>query len=306
MYKVVEVLFCVFLSWLILTSMNILGMTQVAKPDCPSRCGNVTIPYPFGIGLDGPCSLSNPYSIYCNSSFDPPKPFLLGTPNLEILQISITGQMRVRNIVATRCYRGGDMVESSNLMPSISLRKSLPLVFSDTANVFTVVGCDDFAVIEGTVGRNFKSGCLAVCSSPAQVPNDGSCSSIGCCRTDIPKGGNMILTSVTSMNNHSDVYEFNPCSHAFLAEVGKFEFDVADLSDSNFVDKVMDDVPIVLEWFVGANQSCGQAMGDLDSYACQQNTNCTDFDDQGHELWIFILANDIVLDIFYNEKEKAH
>uniref|UniRef100_A0A803KWP0 Uncharacterized protein n=1 Tax=Chenopodium quinoa TaxID=63459 RepID=A0A803KWP0_CHEQI len=155
---------------------------------------------------------------------------------------------------------------------------SLPLVFSDTANKFTVVGCDDVSVIQaqGSLGRSFTSGCVAVCSKPQQVLN-GSCSGTGCCQTSIPKGLKAFYISAVSLSNHTNV-SFNPCSYAFLAEQDKFSFNVSDLSDLTFVERTLDNVPVVLQWVVGVRQTCLQAQKKLSSYACHQNTNCTDFD----------------------------
>lgn len=242
----------------------------------------MSIPYPFGVGLDGACSLSSFYNINCNTSFNPPKPFL-GTGNLEIMDLSGNGQMRIRNYLATGCYEGGEIEapSSSSDLAWINL-SSLPLVFSDTANKFTVVGCDDLALVRGTLGRSFTSGCLAVCSRPDEVLN-GTCSGTGCCQISIPKGLKFFIAVVSSLNNHTNVSDFNPCGHAFLGEQDKFTFNLANLSDPMFVNNVRDEVPVVLEWFVGANQTCRQAKENPVAYACQPNSNCTDFDDgQGY------------------------
>ncbi|XP_057250968.1 wall-associated receptor kinase 5-like [Beta vulgaris subsp. vulgaris] len=271
-------------SWLWLSLAVTTSTTSpIAKPGCPTRCGNVSIPYPFGVGLDGACSLSSFYNINCNTSFNPPKPFL-GTGNLEIMDLSGNGQMRIRNYLATGCYEGGEIEapSSSSDLAWINL-SSLPLVFSDTANKFTVVGCDDLALIRGTLGRSFTSGCLAVCSRPDEVLN-GTCSGTGCCQISIPKGLKFFIAVVSSLNNHTNVSDFNPCGHAFLGEQDKFTFNLANLSDPMFVNNVRDEVPVVLEWFVGANQTCRQAKENPGAYyACQPNSNCTDFDDgQGY------------------------
>ncbi|KAL2907028.1 Wall-associated receptor kinase 2 [Bienertia sinuspersici] len=264
--------------------MTTTATTHIAKPGCPTKCGNITIPYPFGIGLDGACSLSKPYNIHCNISSDPPKP-LLSTGKLEVMEIlSETGQMRITSTLARKCYQGGKIMESSGTVSDLIQMdlSTLPLVFSDTANKFTVVGCDDTALIHGISGRNFTSGCLAMCTKPEEVIN-GSCSGIGCCQTSIPKGVKRFISSVGSLYNHTNVSDlFNPCGHAFLAENNKFKFNLANLSDPEFVEKIEDNVPVMLEWFVGVNQSCRQAKANPDTYACQQNTNCTDFDNLGY------------------------
>ena len=39
---------------------------SMAKPNCESRCGNLEIPYPFGIGPD--CYMDKSFEIVCNGS----------------------------------------------------------------------------------------------------------------------------------------------------------------------------------------------------------------------------------------------
>ncbi|XP_048503184.2 wall-associated receptor kinase 2-like [Beta vulgaris subsp. vulgaris] len=273
-------------SWLWFTMLSMLSVittvsaSSIAKPGCLDKCGDVTIPYPFGIGLDGACSLNQPYNINCNTSYEPPKPFI-GRTNLEIMDISDSGEMRIVNFMATRCYQGGQVVESSQstIAAHISVN-TLPLVFSDTANKFTVIGCDDLALVGDTDGHT--SGCIATCTSLEDVIKyNGSCSGIGCCQTAIPKGVKLFLTSLESLHNHTNVSDFNTCGAAFLAEENKFTFNVADLSNhSAFIDRTIASVPVVLDWFVGVNQTCHQAQQtqSTSGYACQENTNCTNID----------------------------
>ncbi|KAL2907004.1 Wall-associated receptor kinase 2 [Bienertia sinuspersici] len=267
--------------FLITTSIDAIS---IAKFGCPTKCGNVTIPYPFGIGLDGYCSLSPAYNIYCNTSFVPHKPFLSSTitGQLEIIQISNNGIMRIRNNISIKCYQQGKVLQSkSNGIATINLT-NLPLVVSDTANKFTAIGCDEVAVIAD--GNGHASGCAAMCTSLQNaVEYNKSCLGIGCCQTiTIPKGlTTSYVTSLGSMFNHVNVSDFNSCGAAFLAEHDKFTFDVDDLSDTHtkFMNRVMENVPVVLDWFVGVNETCHQAQktSSRSGYACQDNTNCTDF-----------------------------
>ncbi|KAL6137141.1 hypothetical protein ACLB2K_062436 [Fragaria x ananassa] len=68
-----------------------------AKPNCQEFCGDVSIPYPFGIGPDKDCYFNNWYQIDCNE-FTKYKPVLKLT-GLEVLRISIDGTLRVNNPV---------------------------------------------------------------------------------------------------------------------------------------------------------------------------------------------------------------
>ncbi|XP_074294489.1 putative wall-associated receptor kinase-like 16 [Silene latifolia] len=105
-----EGLFAQFLLWTFLAILLHAEATtsSVVKRGCPAKCGNLTVPYPFGIGLDGACSIGPGYDINCNTSYDPPKAFI---GNGEILDISLTdAEIRARMFIASKCYRNGDLL----------------------------------------------------------------------------------------------------------------------------------------------------------------------------------------------------
>ncbi|PIN17584.1 Serine/threonine protein kinase [Handroanthus impetiginosus] len=236
-----------------------------AKPGCQTKCGNLTVPYPFGIGLDSGCSIGPWFDVNCNNS----KPIIAN--NLEIVAIS-EQQVRVKNWIAFRCY-----TESGNVTRQFRISINLfgtPYTFSE-ANRFTVVGCDDLAVIIGSRGRNFTGGCLSVCSQRTD-PIDGSCTGIGCCQTPIPKGLKKFNSSLGSLKNHTEAYSFNPCGYAFIGDEERFEFHTSDFGDMGFRDRTMENVPIVLDWAIG-DLSCDQVKKNGD-FACGENSDCVDSD----------------------------
>ncbi|XP_021727477.1 wall-associated receptor kinase-like 6 [Chenopodium quinoa] len=260
--------------------------TKIAKPGCQPSCGNVTIYYPFGIG--SACSLRESFIIDCNrsSSNDPPKPFLVGS-NIEVLNISITGQMLIKSFVTTKLYRDGVAVESTPPYVEQTDLTMYPLVYSDTENKLIVVGCDDFGflVSESTYRGSspLGMGCSVVCSNLSVVIN-GSCSGFGCCQTTIPQRLYNFTLVLESNANHSNVSHVNPSGYAFIGNPSKFNFSVADLGDPNFVNRTRDSVPVVLEWFVwdyydfSHDISCEIAKRDLSYYACHHQSRCHDVD----------------------------
>ena len=110
----------------------VAAAATMAKPGCPSKCGDVEIPFPFG--LSEACFLDKSFNITCQSE----KPF---TGNVPVINISIENhEMHVMNLVAQDCYqRDGRLVHWN----STALRSSQKTI-SNTKNKFTVIGCDTY------------------------------------------------------------------------------------------------------------------------------------------------------------------
>nr|XP_043618834.1 wall-associated receptor kinase 2-like [Erigeron canadensis] len=257
------------------TSSDLATITKasnVSKPGCQSRCGNVIIPYPFGIGPG--CFHSNWFEMFCETQFNPPKAFLGKRKSLQILEFS-DYTFRVPSRVASQCYD-----KLGNLIKDIPVNTSLawesPFSFSKK-NQFTVIGCDDFVLLQGTALTNYASSCIALCSKPEEVVN-GSCSGVGCCQTSIPKAMKYYSTLVGSfVNNHVDVWSFNPCTYSFFAEKDKFTFNgVSDFKDPNFKNRTEATVTQLVDWVVG-NLNCSEART-AGVLTCQANSQCIDSD----------------------------
>ncbi|KAL2500507.1 Wall-associated receptor kinase 2 [Forsythia ovata] len=263
---VIDILLWVSLAALFSTSTA--GGGAIAKPGCEPKCGELTVPYPFGIGLGTKCSIDPWFDVNCNTTFDPPKPFI-STGNLEIIDIS-NDTLRIKNWVAAACYNQTGNITRQN---SVGINfTGTPYSFSDS-NKFTVVGCDDLAVISG---RIFISGCLSHCSKKEDLI-DGFCTGIGCCQTSIPKGvTGFFPAQLGSPRNHTEVWSFDPCGYAFLGDRDVFKFRKSDLSDEKFQNRTMENVPIVIDWVIGS-QNCIQAKKSVE-YACLQNSDCVDSD----------------------------
>ncbi|OIT32886.1 PREDICTED: wall-associated receptor kinase 2-like [Nicotiana attenuata] len=247
---------------------TITKAANITKPGCPKQCGNLTVPYPFGIGLGSGCALDASFEINCvTNATGSQTPFIY---NIKVYDIS-DAEMRISNSINRKCFSPTGVLLQDDLA-WMGLGRSSPYSFS-SLNRFTVVGCDDGGIING---RNFANGCPALCSSSSEVV-EGKCMGFGCCQISIPKGLKYFNTSMISTKNHSRSWSFNPCGYAFLGEASRFEFrGVQDLTDVNFAKKIMDNVPIVLDWAIG-NLTCGEAQK-RDDYACLENSMCVDSD----------------------------
>ncbi|CAH9146899.1 unnamed protein product [Cuscuta epithymum] len=257
------------------TTTTITKGTTITKPGCPRKCGNLTVPYPFGVGLGSGCALNPSLEINCNTSNNPPMPLIW---NLHVYDIS-DSQVWISNSVFTRCYTptGGLLAQNPAW---INLGSSSPYTFSDK-NQFTVVGCDDGGVFIGNSlrnGKNIGNGCAATCDKPQDVTGGRCIGSAGCCQIPIMKGLRIInVTGMASVYGHARVWSDNPCGNAFIGEAGRFDFRGSDdLKDLNFRRRVMESVPVVLDWAIG-NLSCEGARK-KDDYACKEKSQCVDVD----------------------------
>ncbi|KAI3804462.1 hypothetical protein L1987_26014 [Smallanthus sonchifolius] len=200
------------------------AINNIAKPNCPTHYGNVTVPYPFGIGKDTGCSLDDSFYVTCDTSNEYPNLFLHST-GIEIYNFS-ESEFRIGAGIANRCYNQDGTIEEN-----YGWWLQLNTFTYSQKNTLTVLGCDDYSLIRGTKGRSFSIGCLGVCGEVEDVPDDGQCSGPGCCKTSIPKGLDFYNISLSTFRNHTDVWSFNRCGYAFLGEEGSFKFrGASDLS----------------------------------------------------------------------------
>ncbi|XP_057469325.1 wall-associated receptor kinase 2-like isoform X2 [Actinidia eriantha] len=246
---------------LALVSTAIAAPTIVALKElnCTQSCGNVSIPYPFGVEKN--CYLDEPYRISCNMS----KPYY---GNMPILNISHEdAELRVMKFVARACYDQSGSPFINNSDPELTLSK---FSISNTKNKFTAVGCDTVGTIQ--VSRNndlAATGCISRCSNSSYVAN-GICSGIGCCQSSIPRGVGYNHISLASYKNHTDVWDFNSCSYAFVVEEGEFNFSTSYLRDFKQVR-----LPMVIDWAIG-NMTCQNTKTSEANYACGDNSECYD------------------------------
>ncbi|KAJ0463466.1 putative EGF-like domain, wall-associated receptor kinase, galacturonan-binding protein [Helianthus annuus] len=236
------------------------------NPNCQTECGNVTVPYPFGIGIN--CSLDDSFNLTCDTSQQPPRLFI-GNGNIEIYNISDT-ELRTHTVVASQCYNQSGYVDGHFTSWS-NLTRHRAFTYS-AKNRFIIVGCDDYAWIKGTEEDDFTSGCFGLCQKAPNV-SDGQCSGLGCCQIPIPKGLKYYNATLYSFQDHSEVLSFNECGYGFLVEEGVYEFRDSDLSTnhSDVIDRIRSTMPRVLDWVITHNGSCT-----ADVNKCQGNSSCYD------------------------------
>ena len=204
------------------SSDMMLSPMPAPRPECPSMCGDVHIPYPFGIGINcsWPGTEENGFTVTCNNSFSPPRPY---QGSFEIISITLEAcELRVFSPGASQiCYN------SSNHFESISWRFDFavpPFLISQMRNTFTAIGCNTLAFLDGGEGGSYFTGCITSCKSLHEAAQDGEeCTGLGCCQMPIPTN----LSTIQVSWGHNETYtrfnpawRYSPCSYAFVAEKG--------------------------------------------------------------------------------------
>ncbi|KAL3513745.1 hypothetical protein ACH5RR_026462, partial [Cinchona calisaya] len=230
------------------------------NPGCRKTCGNLNISFPFGTSPD--CYLDDSFFINCTRN----KPFLQKS-NIEVVEISPDGQLKVESLVANFCFDStGKSFNWTNVWLNLET-----FSISSRRNKFTAVGCNTIAYAQGRKENNYKVGCMSLCNELASVKN-GSCSGIGCCQASIPDGITYFQVRARSFSNDTRMlHDFNRCGFAFVTDES-FHFSSADLLD--FQKRTT--VPTVIDYAVG-DLTCEQAVKNMSSYACRsEHSRCQD------------------------------
>jgi len=265
---------------LLLPFLLIQTATSVAPAiTCQTQCGNITIPYPFGVG---PPSCFRPgFNLICNHSLPSSPKLFLGNGTMEVTDILLAeGRVRIRNTMASMyCGNSSEEFGASKLVTWSVLR---PYTFSETRNTITAIGCGTVALVtnpEGT-GSPYASLCAAACPREHSLIHDRSCTGIGCCQTSIAKGMRSYGINMIGALNLTSSSTFNgvgSCVKAFLVDSEAFSFSQAYLSEDFYL--ANSTVPVILDWAIseGTSTSCHTARNNLSSFACQsQNSYCYD------------------------------
>ncbi|KMT15831.1 hypothetical protein BVRB_3g058000 [Beta vulgaris subsp. vulgaris] len=245
---------------------------QVIAPHCSDKCGNISIPYPFGIEEGCYFNENNnktvsSFKLNCTNQSTSPTP-VFGT-NLEVLNISLVeGEFRSRIYISYNCYNQSGYV--SGWFHWFNLAT---FTVSSSKNVLVAIGCDTYAWFRGfRSGKNYSTGCMTECVQLEDVV-DGECSGIGCCEASIPSGTKNVSVGAYSFSNHSSVYQFNPCSVAFPVAKDAFRFYRKDLIHNVSYYHGMG-LPVVFDWAVG-RKNCSAARAD-GNCLCKHNADCYD------------------------------
>lgn len=252
-------------------SANGTGTSSLVLPGCPDKCGNVSVPYPFGFN-DG--CFREPFSVYCE---DDQAVYLQSDKRLKVLQFRLSqGEIRIQKRIATSCQTDGHqwMMTDGGMVANYDPYFTV----STVKNKFVAIGCATTAVIQDwDLHNNYTSGCVSFCNEDS-IEDSTQCNGMGCCQTSIPANLRAYQPSFLAVSgvDYSAVQKFSPCSYALVVEQEWFRFNTSYAKSREYGEQYGikgRGVPLMLDWSVG-NQPCDQAakkMGPL--YACRANNS---------------------------------
>jgi len=236
---------------------------------CPSRCGDVDIPYPFGIGDE--CAINPGFGLDCTRDVNgTDRPF---AGPFEVTKISVPDSKAwMKMDISWRCYDSGarEMKEST---PAGNFTYT-PFRFSDDNKIY-VIGCNSLAYI---TSEYYSIGCLSECYSDKS--NTTSCSpGAGCCEADIP-----VDMGYCQPNFDPDYNDTTGCSYSVVMDAKAFSYSTTYRNSTTFWDAYNGRVPVVFDWSVSPYRgyTCEDAKRNISSYACvSDKSECVDITNGG-------------------------
>ncbi|WVZ57544.1 hypothetical protein U9M48_007916 [Paspalum notatum var. saurae] len=262
----------------LLAAVSVLAAAVAQSPDnCTRRCGDIDVPYPFGLEPP-PCAMNNvPFQLNCTTAVGSATKLYSGS--LEVTKISVPdNKFWFKTWISRQCY---NQTTKSMLTETSWLDLVETNVLSAEDNKIIVLGCNSLAYMRSDT---YTIGCVSTCNNTVTPMVNGSCSaSAGCCQLDLPKGVRYYQGFFNSLYNTTDPkWRNTPCNYVTVMESAAFNFSTTFLTSTAFYDRDDARTPVVMEWAI-AQGTCGDAKIDnTTGYPCVSNNSYCDTNDAGY------------------------
>ncbi|XP_021321421.1 wall-associated receptor kinase 2 [Sorghum bicolor] len=173
--------------------------TGLGSTSCTRTCGNISIPYPFGV--EPGCYHAAGFNLTCKQQHShhhhhqPPKLFL-GDGTVQVLDISVEHNTVCINSPGVQLqYDSISQIGPANGTWGLGLPKTGPYFLSESASMVEAIGCSIQVSILGGLNNSLVSSCTAICplifskgGGVSGTIGNGNCTGIGCCRASIVVG----------------------------------------------------------------------------------------------------------------------
>lgn len=263
-----------------------VDQVPITLPHCQDKCGNVSIPYPFGINAG---CFHPGFEVVCNGTFDPPRLFLAtdklkvthfyysstesNPPHrvndslspVEIMDISVSeGQLRIHGAFSFDC-RENETYHTSSIQ-GVYLPKKTPFHFSQERNMLLVIG------------RKVEASMPLKCGT-LQVRTAGQCLGKGWCNASIQMNTGTSRVQITPGHGANDTeWRASPCTYGMVVEDSWYRFSPHDLDGDSFLQRNKErGVPVVLDFAILGVGCPAEGETVPKDYACvSENSGCAD------------------------------
>ncbi|KAJ1253925.1 hypothetical protein BS78_K151200 [Paspalum vaginatum] len=249
----------------VLAAVDVVPVAAQSPAGCSRRCGNVDIPYPFG--LETRCAIHGGFVLRCNTTAGK----LFHGDTVEVTKISVEdNKSRFNTWTSWQCYdRSTGQMKYSDAWLNLT---GTVYVLSADDNKIIVLGCNNMGYM---IGDTYVVGCLTKCDGTSPMVN-GTCSSTsGCCEAEVPRGVRAYNGYFNPSYNTTKIWQTTPCNYVAVVESASFEFSTTYLTSTVFYDTHKLGIPVVMEWGI-TRSTCEQAQNDETTpYACvSSNSSC--------------------------------
>ncbi|CAN6372668.1 unnamed protein product [Urochloa humidicola] len=301
-----------FATWRLLVAITVVVVVSAVAGDemkghqgpigllsnCTTRCGDVNVPYPVGIGSG--CYLAG-FNLTCSTNHTPPRLFL-GGGTLEVVDISLeNATMRVRapqghTDLRGIIYNGNGTTKGTWGGSAWGLTDDGPYILPDEHNEFVLIGSHLLVelLVAGTDDR-FINSCAVTCTGgiiggsvviggdvclqpeASGNPRCRKCTGIDCCQAPILVGRTAYDWRLTTIHM-PDAVNYGPY-RLYISEEGWFQ-----LYDDSVDKKDYSLMSAVLKWtitygavpFNGSRHGNATCPEDLGSTTCHsRHSMCT-------------------------------